>query len=458
MKDNYSPKICCVGLGPAGIGTAYTISQHCMGKNALFVDAGVPIRNRRCNLLEGGHCLAENPCQIIGGVGGCSVISNGKISGYPAGKSLASILGSTAIARERLVESLRLLRNFIVLEEPNIRDNTLKNARKKFEELGFEYRFYPVYTFNPEQLVSAYQSLLSEIELGGTSVLLNTRITHVDTDGCFFKLAAVQNNRKITISTKFLVLAVGRLGQDLLESLVEKIDLKSKQYHLDLGVRLEFPTELYPDIDEFHKDLKLLFKGARTFCLCKDGKIAPYRYENIFLLEGHYNPLHGTGFTNLAITIRLKPSLQNKKIFNETKKRVLGLSGGRPVRQMLPKYLDATRCIGTTSRYSDSSISFWQWGNVNQCFAEEISSRIRTAVGYFAEKLLPRDQWWKVSVFAPEADLRMRFPISADLSIAPKLFLIGDCTGRFRGILQAFCSGLICGENIIGCIENERRE
>ena len=55
-----------------------------------------------------------------------------------------------------------------------------------------------------------------------------------------------------------------------------------------------------------------------------------------------------------------------------------------------------------------------------------------------------------MNIFAPEVDYNgLSFPVNSDFSIIPRLYLIGDCTGRFRGILQAFCSGSICAESII---------
>lgn len=385
----------------------------------------------------------ENPCQMISGIGGCSLAS-GKISGYPAGSGLGSILGSACLAKEKLEEASKILAHFLPLRKNDLKDSSVL-AKRKFGKMGFEYRYYPVYTYNTIDLLKAYKMFLSRIRSKGIQVLLNMKVADVNIEKNHFKVTAVHDNQKTVILTKHLILAVGRLGQNLLKSLNSRINATRRQYHLDVGVRLEFPTVLYPDIDKYHKDLKLLFDDARTFCVCKDGKIAPYRYEDLFLLEGYYNPAHKTGFTNLAIIVRIPPSWKNEIFFNEIKRRILSISAGKPVRQMLPEYL------GYKSKFvfSASSISFWRWGDVNKCFPTAISKKVRTAVSHFVSNLLPKDQWWKVSVFAPEIDYRLRFPLKSDFSTIPRLYLIGDCTGRFRGILQAFCSGVICAENII---------
>ena len=104
-----------------------------------------------------------------------------------------------------------------------------------------------------------------------------------------------------------------------------------------------------------------------------------------------------------------------------------------------------------SSKSFKSSISFWLQSDVNQCFSQLISAKIKEAVHYFASGLLPKDRWDKISVFAPEVDYGgLSFPVNSDFSIIPRMYLIGDCTGRFRGILQSFCSGMICAERVIG--------
>lgn len=248
-----------------------------------------------------------------------------------------------------------------------------------------------------------------------------------------------------------MVLGVGRLCRSFLKSLNSKLNLGGKENHLDIGVRLEFLTDLYPAINKYHNDLKLLFNDARTFCVSKGGKIALYLLEGVYFTEGYYNPNHKSGFTNLGILIRLKPSKQNEVILDEIKKRSLHISNGKPGCQRLSDYLGIYAKNLNSARQLDSSISFWVQKDVSQYFPQPISIKIKDAVRFFASKLLPKDRWDEVSVFAPEIGYgSLFFPINSDFSIIPRMYLIGDCTGRFRGILQAFCSGIICAESIIG--------
>ena len=455
---DYTSQVCIVGLGPAGIGAALTFFDSSLSTRVLCLDAGNHPSIRSCLILQGGSCNKEKPCQMISGFGGCSLLGGGKISTFPAGSRLASILGSKDLAERKLSEALSLISNYLSLQKPDITANDIKNAEGLFAKLGFRYRYYDAYLCEQEELRRAYQEILSQLNSAGMSLLLNTKLTQIEPKENGFKLVAKQDEQTITILTKYLVLGVGRLGRSFLRFLNTRSGLNGKENQLDVGVRLEFPTDLYPEVTRYHNDLKLLFEDARTYCVCNNGKIAPYFLEDVFFIEGYSNPELGSGFTNVGIMIRLKPSKQKEAILNEIEGRTLHISNGKPVCQRLLDYfsIDTKDHNHKSPKSFQSSISFWVHGDVNQCFPYSISTRIKEAVYYFASRLLPKDRWGEVNVFAPEVGYGgLSFPINSDFSIIPRMYLIGDCTGRFRGILQALCSGMVCAESIIGA-ENER--
>ena len=448
--NDYKTEICIVGLGPAGIGAALTFLGSDLAADVMCLDAGSPPNDRSCSILQSRSCEKEEPCQIISGIGGCSLFGD-KISTFPAGGGLVNVLGSKDLAHRKLLQAFGLLSNYVSLQKTTITQSERKSAKKLFGKMGFEYKYYDVYLYNPEELRKAYQKIFLKLNSAGMSSLWNTELTQIESEENGFKLVAIHGGREIGIFTNHLVLGIGRLGRSLLKSLNSKLNLDGKENHLDVGVRLEFPTELYPDIIKYHNDLKLLFDDARTFCVCKDGKIAPYFLEGVFFIDGYHSPAYTSGSTNLGILIRLEPSKQNEIILDDIKKRLLQISDGKPVCQSLPDYLGISAKNYKSSKHFYSSISFWAQGDVNQCFPQSISTKVKEAVYYFATQLLPTDQWGEVSVFAPEVDYGgLVFPVNSDFSIIPRMYLSGDCTGGFRGTLQAFCSGIICAENIIG--------
>jgi len=438
--------IAIVGLGPAGIGVALTLAKSNLASRVLCLDAGNHPRTRSCSVIHEQYCKKEKPCQVVSGFGGCSLLSGGKVSAFPAGSALANILGSRALAERATSKAIDLFGSYVSLKKPKIRSADIKAATDLYKELGFEYKYYDAYHYNQGELREAYERILRELKLFGMSLLLNTELIEVDRVENGYKLTAMRGDERLSIFTKYVVLGLGRLGRTFLKSLNAKLDLCGKVNHLDVGVRLEFPVDVCPDLTKYHNDLKLLFDSARTFCVCNDGKVAPYFLGDVFFTEGYYNPEYKTGFTNLGILI-------------EIKKRFQCAGKGNLIYQRLADYLDIDGERGECAKMLNSSISFGVEADINQRFPESVSGKIREAAHYFVSRLLPKDRWSEVNVFAPEVDYGgVCFPINSDFSIIPRMYLVGDCTGRFRGILQGFCSGIICGESIAcGANGNEKK-
>lgn len=446
MCDEIDVKICVVGLGPAGLGAAIKFSKSQLASETLLVDSGDTLENRFYSNLECTRCMTKNKCNMISGIGGCSLKSGCKISLFPAGSKMRTIFGSEEIFQNKILESFMLLNKYVDLQKPNISAELIQEGYEWFRKKGFKYRYYDAYTFNTDDLYNGYSKMLSQISDSGMSVLLNTKILKITAKNDHFELLALKDNKSIKIITKYLILGTGRLGNDLIRTLNAELKLGGLPNSMDVGVRIEFPTDIYPDIDKYHKDLKILFNNSRTFCVCKGGKIVPYSLDGIHFSEGYVSNSDRTSLTNLAIMTRLAPSSHNRELFDEIKMRLIRISDGKLIKQNLCEYLG----LQSKKVKSSSSCSYCIEENINNCFPPLISYEINESVKYFTSKLIDIDNWDKVTVFAPEIDNRETyFELKPDFSVIPGLYLIGECSGIYRGILQSFCSGNSCAENVI---------
>lgn len=444
-------KICIVGLGPAGLGAALTLSKLGVASELVCLDQGGDSGNRTCSVLQNGICKREIPCQMICGFGGCSLLSGAKVSAFPAGSGLAGILGDASKADRKVKEAINVLHTLVPLEEPDIGQAKINTARDIFKKMGFEYKYFDVYQFDHEELRKAYERVYSQLRSAGVSVLLNAKLMDVDREKHSFSLKVRQDGTEFILVTEYLILGLGRSGKIILERINAHLDLGGKGGQLEVGVRLEFPTYLFPPVAWYHGDLKLLFKNARTFCVCKDGCMAPYVIDGVFFTEGHFSLRNNSGLTNLGIIKRFEPSDGNKILLEDIRERAIQQRSGKLVCQRLTEYLNRTVTVAQANTSERNSDSFWVWGDVNNTFPASISTEVREAVLYFAQRLLPRQHWEEVKVFAPEVDyVGVSFPVKPNFSIRPGLYFIGDCVGQFRGIAQAFCSGIVCAESLIG--------
>jgi uncharacterized FAD-dependent dehydrogenase len=263
-------------------------------------------------------------------------------------------------------------------------------------------------------------------------------------------LTVRQGVNTLKIDAEYVILGMGRLGRKLTRRINADLKLQGKENFLDVGVRLEFPTEIFPDVWKYHNDLKLVFGNARTFCVCREGRIVQYFIEGVCCTEGFCSNYGKTGLTNLGIIVRFNQPTRGNDIFKDIRNQVSQISRGRIVCQDLLDYLNPVEKRPVLYSTRNSKLP-WVNGDVNACFPESISNEIRKAVAYFAKLMFAKEDWARINVFGPEIDYGgLQFPVKHDFSIIPKLYLIGDGTGRFRGILQSFSSGIVCAEHIVG--------
>src|SRR5574344_2345135 len=78
-----------VGAGPAGLFTAYELSEKNKKLRILLIDQGKFARDRVCPMNKKGiPCINCNPCNIMSGYGGAGTFSDGKLNFVPKlGKS-----------------------------------------------------------------------------------------------------------------------------------------------------------------------------------------------------------------------------------------------------------------------------------------------------------------------------------------------------------------------------------
>ena len=430
--------VCVVGLGPAGIATALRLATI-PSIRLLCVDAGPDVADRSCALLENGPCRWASPCEMLAGLGGAALLSGGKLSLYPAGRSMAPLVGGPNRTRALLTGALEALRAYVPVVPPTPSTNSMAAATSEFRDSSFSFRYYESYRYRRSDLAEGFRRMRAFLEAHGHDVRLLTTVHSVTASRGQFSLTLRTGKETHVVTASRLILATGRSGTRLLSKLGPSFPSVRHLGRYDVGVRLEFPYSSWPSIDAHHNDLKLEFRDARTFCVCTNGSLAPYRVNNSFLLEGYSDPACQSGLTNLGLVIRVLDKTPD--FLDDILSRVASTSAGRPIREPLDAYL------GVRTKDQDdlrSSITFWQPGRVSRCYPDDFASQIRAAVNRFAIAFIPRRDWSRAAVFAPEIDYYWpTIDVQPDFRTAmDRLFVIGDATTRFRGILQSFASGL----------------
>lgn len=452
MNITIRKPICIIGLGPAGIGACLEFVERGMGGNIICVEAGSLPELKRCSVNNYADCSYDSPCKVISGFGGCSILSGGKLSKYPAGRSLSTILGSEFKANACLSDCLERIGKYLEYQSPSISIDDRNAAERHYTSFGFEFRYYDACHYSHKSIIKAMTTLYDKYISAGVDIHLNSSVQQIDVSSGLYYLTVATDKGDIQIISDVVILGVGRCGYALLNKLSASSYLKSIPNKLDVGVRIEFPTSMWADIDRYHSDLKLHCNEYRTFCVCKDGILVPYRRDDISIIDGSSLIRDNSGFTNLALIKRVFPPTVREHIdlVERIKTSYLSVSGGVPLRQSLLSY------IGTNANgYSinEGSISYWQEGDCNSIFPHEIGNGLREFVKMFCHNLISEKNYRDVSVYSPEMEyMTPGFSLINGFETSCKnLYMIGDCIGMFRGILQALCSGMECAKQIVSC-------
>jgi uncharacterized FAD-dependent dehydrogenase len=353
-----------------------------------------------------------------------------------------SIVGGPDTTRALLDRAMLTFRNYgVTLHTPPIEEDVATVGRS-FAERGFQYRQYDSYRYSRQDLTRAYESMSRSISGSGSLIRLGARVDRIDATAEGFSLTYAVDGEPVTATAAQVVLATGRSGDSLTSRLKQQFGLDGTPAKCDVGVRLEFGSGVWPDIDRYHNDLKLEFGDARTFCVCVQGTLAPYRLDDWFLMEGHSDPDERSALTNLGVVVRC--ARDGPALLKDIRSRVMAVSDGVPVRQSLRSFLQGDDNHIGAGRAPQSSIRFFRTARVLDCFPPDVGASVLAAVSHLAHGLLPADEWDNIGVFAPEIDYFWQsLPVTNHFSTPINgLFVVGDGTARFRGILQAFGSGL----------------
>ena len=103
-----------IGAGPAGLFTAYELSEKNKNLKILLLDKGKLAKNRHCPMSKNKiPCKNCNPCQIMSGYGGAGTFSDGKLNFIPKlGKSDLFKYMSESEANELINDTEKIFNKF----------------------------------------------------------------------------------------------------------------------------------------------------------------------------------------------------------------------------------------------------------------------------------------------------------------------------------------------------------
>lgn len=398
-----------IGAGPAGLSAAVELSKASR-QRCLIIDAGksAPQRSRTI------------PRELLAGVGGAGLFSDGKHSFFPAASGLWTLPDHAAI-RDAFEHTAALLSRFGVDAGPLPHDVKGMTAIAG----SWQPKEYPSIYVSLEDRFAMIDALWRDIEHRKLETHVIDAVRHANQ----IELIVENAGYRQSITATNIVIATGRLSPRFIHPWVLKLGVKFAFLRCEFGVRIETAAQhpLFAKLPGV--DGKLRFVDAeralefRTFCTCRNGEVVLGEANALCTFSGRADG-PPSGRSNLGLLVRSTD-----------------VSLGHEVA--------AAISVATPESFS---LSDWQSQGAAH-LAHIFGSRGAQAVTIARQRLeefCPELAQLPGRVFAPALEGVGEYPVCDDfLQAADGVFVTGDAGGRFRGIVAAMVSGRYVARRIL---------
>lgn len=432
--------VAILGGGPAGLFAAETLLESEL--STVLIDRGVEPSKRE---------------HLSYGIGGAGAYSDGKLNLTPKIGGNPASIGRSEEELQRYID--RIDASFTRLGAPKKYSgedpDALAELKKMASRYGIEFisgRQRHMGTTSVRQIIDRLYHYLCE---GGITFLLENRIEQIERKDKGFRLQGAKD-----IESRYLIAAPGRAGAYWLREEAAKLGINTQYGPIDVGVRVEFPAEIYAPIERVMYDAKLRVRTptyddmVRTFCTNPRGFVVQETYDEFCLVNGHAENEAKTGNTNFALLSHIEltnPVEDTTEYGRAIAKLATTIGGGKPIIQRLKDLKHGHR--STAERLHRATIS----PTLNELTPGDISMALpsRVVINLLEgldqlDNILPGLTADNTFLYAPEIKFYdTRYPVSRTMETSiPGFFVVGDASGHCRGIVYSALTGLIAAEAI----------
>lgn len=465
-KKTKSCDVLIIGAGPAGIFTALELNKRHPGIRIIIVDKGRRIEERKCPEPELGYCANCDVCAITSGWSGAGAFSDGKLSLSPeVGGRLPEYVGFEK-ARELVMDADRYYTSFGAdgtvhgLENQRVDDIAYEASKHDIKlipcpvrHLGTDYSF--------DVLKGMHDSLMDN-ENVEFYPLTRAEDILVEEERAVGASVDIRGDKNL-IYADYVVVAPGRGGAEWLKGQADRLNVRTENNEVDIGVRVEVPNSI---IDHLTKDLyeaKLVYYSdsfdnkVRSFCMNPGGVVSAESYEgDVSVVNGHSyaDPEKHTENTNFALLVSTKftePFNQPIEYGKYIARLANMLTGGGIMVQRLGDLLkgrrtDAGRLAkSTTVPTLKSAVP----GDLSYVLPERYLTSIKETLKAF-DKIMPGIYSRNTLLYGVEVKFySSKVKVGNNFETAVEnLYAIGDGAGITRGLIQASATGIVVARDI----------
>ena len=448
-----------VGAGPAGLFAAYHFCEN-SDLRVLIIEKGKSPSKRRCRINDYRECFKCKPCDVLSGVGGAGLFSDGKLNFiYKLGKTDLSQFMPVPEA-EALIEETEKIFNRFGMDRPVFPTDMARalEIRKQAKRYGIDLLIIRQKHIGSDRLPEHIAAIADHLRARGVTIRTSEEVKDIEAaDG---RAADVITNRG-TYSARQVILAPGRVGADWMGQLALKFGLGLKQRGIEVGVRVEVHNDIMQDLCDVIYDPSFFIQTAkyddltRTFCTNRGGLVSLENYSEFVCVNGHAfrdRRSENTNFAFLSKVVLTEPVTDNQSYGEAIGSLATLIGGGKPILQRFGDLKRGRR--STWNRIHKGYIRPTLTNVVCGDIAMALPERILTNIIEGLDKLncvIPGVSNDETLLYAPEIKFfATQIETGNDLETGvPGVYVAGDGPGVAGNIVSAAATGLIPAKAII---------
>jgi uncharacterized FAD-dependent dehydrogenase len=448
-----------VGGGPAGLFAAYYLSEN-SDCRVLLIEKGKGSLKRNCPINTYQECIKCKPCNILSGIGGAGLFSDGKLNYiYKLGKTDLSQFMPIPQA-EKLIHETEEIFNHFGMDGPVYPTNVdaAREIRKVAKRHGIDLLIIKQKHLGSDRLPDHITAMANHIKSKGVVMHTSEEVKDV----------LVENNHVTGVVTKRkkyhsrnVILAPGRVGADWVGGIAHRHGIGLRQRGIEVGVRVEVHNDIMQDLCDVIYDPTFFIQTGkyddqtRTFCTNKGGFVALENYSTFVCVNGHAyqdQKSQNTNFAFLSKVVLTEPVTNNQAYGESIGSLATLIGGGKPILQRFGDLKRGRR--STWHRINKGYIVPTMTDVVCGDIAMALPERILTNIIEGLEKLnhvVPGVANDETLLYAPEIKFfATQVETSNDLQTKIKgMYVAGDGPGVAGNIVSASATGLIPAKAIV---------
>ncbi len=432
--------VAIIGAGPAGLFAADVLIES--GLTTVVIDRGPEVARRT---------------HIAFGVGGAGAFSDGKLNLTPKIGGDPASIGRTPEEIQDYID--RIDATFTRFGAPKKYSgenaDALMALKKAASRYGIEFISGRQRHMGTTPVRKVVERFWEHLRSHGIEASLGNRITRIERTDDRFILHGAE-----TISARYVIAAPGRAGAYWLREEALQLGIETEYGPIDVGVRVEFPAELYTPIERVMYDAKLRVRTAtyddmvRTFCTNPRGFVVREKYEEFSLVNGHAENDVKTENTNFALLSHIEltdPVEDTTEYGRAIAKLATTIGGGRPIIQRLKDLNRGRRSTADRLRRATISPTLTDAtpGDISMALPDRVAVNLREGLEQL-NNIIPGLTADNTFLYAPEIKFYdTRYPVTNEMETqVPGFFVAGDSSGHSRGIVYSAVTGMIAAAGI----------